>query len=349
MTYSKDRTPSLLTAGYLTLDLIVRDLATRDYWQSAGGTCGNVSIFASALGLDVSLLARIGDDRRGRRILCDVTAAGINGDGIEQVPGLSTPGIVELITGTPEGDHRFTHRCPVCAVGLPKHAVVSYSSAKKQAKSINQFDAFFFDRATSATLLLAEEARKAGLLVMFEPPHIPRTAKALRAAELSDIVKASRRPGSRIPDWDMPPGAATRVIIETLGPEGVRFRYRSSKGWGNWQNMGSFPPTQIKDTAGAGDWMTAGLLTSLLPQRKLLGIDELVSSVEYGRRLSAIGIAFDGPTGALATLGSSNIERIANGDDQIQDGYDTQFQPEARPVCTAMPSNYCPLCLSGKA
>ena len=154
----KGKTPHLLAAGYLTLDLIVRDLEARDYWHSAGGTGGNVSIFASALGLDVSLLARVGEDQRGHRVLCDVTAAGIIATGIEQVPGLATPGIVELITGTPEGDHRFTHRCPACAIQLPKQAVVSHSAAKRQVKSINQFDAFFFDRATSATLLLAAAA-----------------------------------------------------------------------------------------------------------------------------------------------------------------------------------------------
>ena len=177
--------PRLLTAGYLTLDLIVRDLAARDYWHSAGGTCGNVSIFSSALGLDVSLLARLGEDQRGQMILKDVTSAGVDSAGIERVPTLATPGIVELINGTPEGTHHFTHRCPACATRLPKQAPVSQRQAKTQVKSIQEFDAFFYDRATPATLLLAMAAREAGLLVVFEPPNIPWSVMSMQGAEIS--------------------------------------------------------------------------------------------------------------------------------------------------------------------
>ena len=342
----KGKTPRLLTAGYLTLDLIVRDLAARDYWQSAGGTCGNVSIFASALGLDVSLLARLGADQRGHRVLSDVTAGGINAAGVEQVPELATPGIVELIGGTPEGAHRFTHRCPACAIQLPKQAVVSHSTAKTQVKSIKQFDAFFFDRATSATLLLAAAAREAGLLVMFEPPNVPRTVTALRAAELSDIVKTSRRPGYRERDWELRPDAATRFMVETLGPKGVRVRHRSSTEWGEWQNMPPFPTAQIKDTAGAGDWMTAGLLTNLLPLKDEICIDPLLAAIEYGQRLSAISIAFDSPAGALTALGSSTIERIANGTALIQSPCDSQVRISTKAGCASKPSNCCELCLT---
>ena len=344
----KEKTPRLLTAGYLTLDLIVRDLAARDYWHSAGGTCGNVSIFASALGLDVSLLARVGEDQRGHKVLSDVTAGGVNAAGIEQVPGLATPGIVELITGTPGGDHRFTHRCPACAIRLPKQAAVSHNRAKTQVKSIKQFDAFFFDRATSATLLLAAAAREAGLLVMFEPPSIPRTASALRASELSDIVKTSRRPGNRGRDWELRPDGATRFIVETLGPKGVRVRHRSSTRWGEWQNMSPFSPSQIKDTAGAGDWMTVGMLTNLLPRKEVIDMDSLLASIEYGQRLSAISIAFDSPAGALTALGSSTIERIANGTALLPGPCNNQVRVSTRAGCTSTPSNYCNLCLTPK-
>ncbi len=344
----KGKTPRLLTAGYLTLDLIVRNLAAGDYWHFAGGTCGNVSIFGSALGLDVSPLARVGEDKRGHRVLSDVVDAGVNTDGIEQVPGLATPGIVELITGTPEGDHRFTHRCPECAIRLPKQAVVSFSAAKTQVKSIKEFNAFFFDRATSATLLLAAAAREAGLLVMFEPPNIPRTAKALRAAELSDIVKTSRGTGYRGRDWELRPDAATTFIVETLGQKGVRVRHRSTTGWGEWQNMSPFPSAQIKDSAGAGDWMTVGILTNLLPRKEAIDMDSMLASIDYGQRLSAISIAFDSPAGALTALGSSTIERIANGTALLQGPCDRQVRVSTRAGCTSTPSNYCKLCLSRK-
>ena len=291
-------------------------------------------------------MARVGEDQRGHKVLSDVAGRGVNAAGIEQVPGLATPGIVELITGTPEGAHRFTHRCPACAIRLPKQAVVSHSTARMQVKSIKQFDAFFFDRATSATLLLAAAAREAGLLVMFEPPNVARTPKALRAAELSDIVKTSRRTGYRGQNWELRPDAPTRFIIETLGPKGVRVRHRSSTGLGEWQNMSPSPPPQIKDTAGAGDWLTAGLLTYLLPRKDAIGIDPLLTSIEYGQRLSAISIAFDSPSGALTALAPSTIEQLANGTAPIQSSYDSHVHVPTRVGCTSTPSNYCELCLS---
>ena len=219
MTRNRSNPPRLLTAGYLTLDMIVRDLTTGDYWHSAGGTCGNVSIFATALNLDVSLLARIGADHRGQRVLDHMNDAGVNTDDIEEGAALRTPGIVELIRGTSERTHRFTHQCPLCATRLPKIAVASKRQAKTKVKDIDRFDAFFFDRATLSTITLATAAREAGLIVMFEPPSVPRTQRAIRAAELSDIVKLSRRPASRIKNWSLNPNGATKFIIETLGPK----------------------------------------------------------------------------------------------------------------------------------
>ena len=347
MTQDDEKAPRVLTAGYLTLDLIVRDLAKRDFWHSAGGTCGNVSIFSSALGLDVTLLARVGDDQRGHRILSDVANAGVDATGIEKISTLATPGIVELINGTATGTHRFTNRCPACATVLPKQAVVSQRQVKARVKSIKQFNAFFFDRATSSTLLLAKAAREAGLLIVFEPPHFPRGTMSLQAARLSDIVKTSRSPGNRERNAQFQPDAATRFLVETLGSQGVRVRHRSGSGWADWHEIPSLSAPRVKDTAGAGDWMTAGVLASTLTQKGDIGIDTLLESVRYGQRLSAISIAFDGPAGALTALGSSTIENVASGDGPIR-------VPCANNACGSTtgaggilpPPNHCELCLT---
>ena len=179
----------LLTAGYVTLDLIVRDLEMRDFWHAAGGTCGNVSAFASALGLDVSILARVGEDRRGELLVDDLAGTGVDITRVERIPGLSTPGVVEFIRSRRGGGHRFAFRCPACKADLRKAAVVSQRQATRVADCVESFDAFFFDRATPATIRLAEAAREAGLLVMFEPTSVPRTRNAVRAAALSNYLK----------------------------------------------------------------------------------------------------------------------------------------------------------------
>ena len=347
MTRNRSNPPRLLTAGYLTLDMIVRDLTTDDYWHSVGGTCGNVSIFATALDLDVSLLARTGTDHRGQRVLDHMNDSGVNTDAVEEVAALCTPGIVELIRSTSKGTHRFTHQCPLCATRLPKIAVASKRQAQTKVKHIDRFDAFFFDRATTSTVELATAAREAGLIVMFEPPSFPRSQLAIRAAELSDIVKISRRPASRTTNWSLSPNGSTKFIIETLGPNGARFCTKLPVGWTNWTELPPFPTAYVTDTAGAGDWLTAGLLADLLIHQDVFDLDSLQASIEYGQKLSSISIAFDGPHGALTMLGASGIQQAAACPGAFQPPCD---DAEIRPVPpnpgADRPHNYCNLCLT---
>ena len=346
MSQRSGKQPRVLTAGYLTLDMIVRNADTRDYWHTAGGTCGNVSVFTSALGADVSILARVGEDQRGQRLLEGLTAAGVDISHIETVARLHTPGIVELVRSTPEGAHRFTFRCPVCGTKLPKAAVVSKRQAELEVKCIDKFDVFFFDRATSATVRLAEAAREAGLLVMFEPTSIPRTAWAGRAAELSDIVKVSLQSGYNSSKWRLTPGPSKQFIVETLGARGARFLSRSPHGWGSWQEVPAAAQSCIRDTAGAGDWLTAGLITSLPLQPDALDIDTMRASIGYGQRLSAISLAFDGPSGALTALGAPIIAQVARGTSPIQipclPGRPERSQRSRSPWT----AHYCELCLT---
>ena len=311
MNQPKPTAPRLLSAGYLTMDTVVRDLSTGHYWHAAGGTTGNVSTFASALGIQTTMLARVGEDHRASHILRFLSEAGVDTSRIERVPRLRTPGIIELIRGTPEGAHQFTYTCPACQTRLPKDAVVSKRRADTEAQTIDQFDALFFDRATPSTVRLAEAAQNAGLIVMFEPSSIPRTTIAENAAALSDIVKISLKPSQRPGRWHPAQEAHTRFIVETLGAQGVSVRSKLPQGWSAPQEWPAVPQEVIRDAAGAGDWLSAGILYSLLQARDTITTVKLEQSIKYGMRLSAISLAFDGPQGALKALGAKAIQRIS--------------------------------------
>ena len=336
----------LLAAGYLTLDLIVRDVEKGDYWQAIGGTCGNVTSFSSALGLDVTILARIGEDARGQLLLHRLTAARVGASQVERVPHLRTPAVVELVRGGTGGSHRFQFECPRCEARLPKSGVVSKRRAEAAIKSISEFDAFFFDRATSATIRLAEAARDAGLLVVFEPTTVPRTADAQRAAAASDIVKVSQQPKDVMGAWRPPRGASTQFMVETLGSRGLRFRARTPRGWRTWKETPAVEQSQIRDTAGAGDWLTAGLIAALLGESASLNVDIVGAALEYGQRLSAISLQFDGPDGALAALGAPTIRRMTSegGPIQLPAGLPTHA-PKGR-TQPSSPAGHCDLCLT---
>ena len=314
MSQHRDRQPRILTAGYLTLDIVLRDLASLDYWDAVGGTCGNVSTIAVALGAEVTILARIGQDKRGERLLKRLRAVGVGTSGVEEVKNLHTPGIVELVRGGKQKEHLFSFICPSCYAQLTKAAVVSARHAKKAASQIQNFDAFFFDRATPATLHLAQAARGAGLLIVYEPTRTPRTETSTKAAALSDIVKMARRPGSSLEGWLPSPGASTGFLVETLGDQGVRFRWRGPRGWRKWISLTPIHLDDIQDAAGAGDWLTAGLLMECLRSKRELNPETVQQGLGYGQSLSAISIGFDGPQGALLALEQTTIGAGGKGD-----------------------------------
>jgi sugar/nucleoside kinase (ribokinase family) len=301
----------VLTSGYVTLDLIVRDVIPQDYWDAVGGTCGNVSAFLAALGADVSLLARVGFDRRGRRLLSRLKATGVDVSQIERVERLPTPGIVVNIGGDNRKGHRFSFECPLCGSHLPKVGVVSSRRAKIVASQIEDYDVFFFDRATAATIALAEAARGAGLLVVYEPTSIPRTEYAHRATALSDVVKVSEQMNQSMDDWQPASGSSTRFITETLGERGVRFRHRLAGTWSKWTQLPAIKQCCISDTVGAGDWLTAGMLKALLDHSGDMDENAFRKALEFGQGLSALSLAFHGPHGALGALPPATIVHLA--------------------------------------
>ena len=342
----KERSLRLLTAGYVTLDAIVRSRSAGDYWHAAGGTTGNVSVFAAALGIEARVLARVGQDRRGLRLLEFLSKAGVDTSHVERVSRMRTPGIIEVIRGTSDGAHQFTYRCPACQTRLPKDAIVSVRGVDAAIQTIDQFDAFFFDRATSATIRLAKAAREAALLVMFEPPSVPRTANAECAAALSDIVKLSLKPSQCPGQWRPSVEAHTQFIVETLGAQGVRVRSKRADEWDMLRECPAIQQQVIRDTAGAGDWLTAGLLHSLLQSRDAISTSQLNESIEYGQRLSAISLAFDGPQGALTALGAKAMKRMADNPGPFTSASETISHTTSNSNYTRRHLDHCDLCLT---
>ena len=340
------RDPRVLSAGYVTLDLVARDIGSGDLWQSIGGTCGNVSAFASALGARVTILTRVGHDRRGRYLLASLRAADVDVSDVECISDLRTPGVVEFLRTDELGGHRFAFLCPVCGTKLPKATVVSTRQARAMSERVEEFDAFFFDRASSATIRLAEAARDAGLLVVFEPTTVPRTDAAERAAAISDIVKVSKQPSNRMGAWRPRPGASTRFIIETLGSLGTRLRSRKKDRWGDWRLVPCTPQTRVYDAAGAGDWLTAGLLASLLSQPCTPTEYAVHAAIEYGQRLSGLSLWFDGAQGALTALGSATIKQIASENSPIGVPPDVIGLPPQRNHREPQMAGCCELCLT---
>ena len=250
----------------------------------------------------------------------------VQGDG-------STPIIVHRIGRSPSGEpfHTFSWRCPDCGNRLPGYKPVLASIAQGIAAQLGQPQVYFFDRVSRGSLVLAAEASSRGAAVVFEPSSVGHPGLFREAWEISDVVKFSHERLQDMPS-EFESIRGPRLVIETLGRDGLRYRSdlprSATQGWRRSEAMTA---EVVKDTAGAGDWCTAGIIHSLLREgsSSIAAVTdrELRKAIRYGQALAAWTCGFEGARGGMycveQSVFESQVARILEGDD---DG-DQPLQP----------------------
>lgn len=237
----------VLSAGYIALDLICHE---GKLTHRAGGTAANVAANLAFLGWSARVAGTLGEDAAGAVIVDDLEDNGVDVENLELRPGAETPLVVHKITKT---GHRFYFHCPECGRRFPKFRPLSEATARTLAARFEP-EVFFFDRASKATAVLAEELRKGGTLVVFEPSTIGREFE--RCLRASDIFKYSSDRHDVINP--LRSGCTPLLEIVTDGDRGVRVHFGTKSA-----TLPAFE-VAVVDAAGAGDWTTAGLLWRLL-------------------------------------------------------------------------------------
>lgn len=217
----------------------------------------------------------------------------------------STPIIFERIRRMPVGEvfHRFSWRCPNCGARLPGYKPVLAVKAEELIGTLDSPQVFFLDRLSRGAIILARAAAERGAAVFFEPSSLGNPLLFREAWELADVVKYSHERLSELPG-DLEERKGPKLLIETLGKEGLRYRTRlpSPKTW-TWRHMESIPAVRIRDTAGAGDWCTAGLIHRLFPTgASALDVatdGSLRDALRYSQALSAWTCGFEGARGGM--------------------------------------------------
>lgn len=329
---ARSRTPLAVGMGLVALDVVFAaadQIPPRCY---AGGTCGNVLTILSYLGWRSLPVSRLRADKAGDRLVQDLRRWDVSTQFITQSPDGSTPIIVQRIKrpvgGVPQ--HSFSWRCPSCGGYLPGYKPVLASAIERIALTVPRPSVFFFDRVSRSTLLMAKVSRKRGAVVVFEPAGVSDPALFREAWELSHVVKYSHERLREMAELGLgQAGKKDGVLleIETIGAEGLRYRSRLPNAvTSNWVSVGSYSISDIKDTSGAGDWCSAGLLHTLAFKgaRSFARTTprQLKRALDYGQALAAWNCRFEGARGGMyrspRTQFESDVRSIIRGTTSVE-------------------------------
>ena len=180
---------------------------------------------------------------------------------------------------------------------VPLAVVVSQDSEPVTAKGIEpastivqRVDVLFIDRVSKSSMLLAEAASKAGVIIVFEPVSLHESKAFTHLLDLANIVKYSH---DRIDE--LPPSASQsrQLEIQTFGRGGLRFKLSGDR---RWRHMQAEPVERLVDAAGSGDWLTAGFLYGFYRGRarsqKTLEQEHVILALTLGQKLAAWNCGF---------------------------------------------------------
>lgn len=147
--------------------------------------------------------------------------------------------------------------------------------------------------------------------MVFEPSTTGDDEELFAAAlKSSHIVKYADDRMDELAGFELRPNT---IEIQTCGAKGLRFR--ASALGGAWHVLGAYELSHLADTAGAGDWCTAGLLFSLLSERtgsrEYWNAETVMRSLAFGQALSTLNCLTVGARGLLDAWKPSRIVRSA--------------------------------------
>ena len=310
--------PIAIGTGLLALDVVYNADNDEPIGRWAGGTCGNVLVILSFLGWSTYPIARLADNASASLLCGDLASWGVHLKYILRERQGSTPIIVQRIRQDERGHglHYFSFRCLRCGDRLPGYRPVPMSTIRHKILSMPTPALFFFDRISRGAIDMATAFRRQGALIFFEPSTQTDHRLFQEALAVSHIVKVSHEQWAR--RRELSPCETNWLLIETLGSEGLRFfsrlpLYRSC----GWQYVPSFPLGDYKDTAGAGDWCTAGVLACLGTQGakglEHVGERKVRDALQHGQLLASWNCGFQGARGGMYVTPREQLEELALG------------------------------------
>ncbi len=300
--------------GLVALDIVIGCEKGQQPMLWAGGTCGNVLTILSYLGWDATLISRLNSNSISKHIKKDLKKWGVDLSLINIKPTMPAPIILERIYTDSEGvpTHKFKITCPNCRSRYPSYVPVPAKSLDRVFSKKLTPKVFFFDRVSRGAIGLAQEYSKKGSIIYFEPSANSSDKLLVEALQVSHIVKCSHDRGSQLRqhiEKHMP-----LLEIETEGSSGLRFRGTMFRGNRfSWKRNKSFNVLNLRDSAGSGDWFTAGIIFKLCQKgmKCFSGLkqQQIESAFTFGQSLAAWNCSFEGPRGGMYSTGKQGFRK----------------------------------------
>ena len=336
--------PLVVGTGLVALDVVYRGNGSAPVRQAAGGTCGNVLTILRFLGWKAVPVARLGDERAQPLVRADLEQWGVDTRFLSLAPHRPTPIVVERIVDDGAGTvlHRYSWTCPRCGSWLPKYVPVNAGSCEAVIEHLPSPTVFFFDRPSRGAVKLAQAYGEAGALIVFEPSARGEADFFAPALALADIVKYSDHRFAALPRHSPKEG---RLEIQTLGADGLRFRTSRGRRLGVWHNLAAVRSPRVVDTAGAGDWCTAGLLSQLGGSGRSgfaeLGHEDIRQALRHGQALAAWNCGFEGARGGMLGLSRRVFDRAI---EALLEGAEPEAAAEPSETTPLAVEQLCPSC-----
>jgi fructokinase len=301
--------PICIGTGLVALDAVISHDPHKPTQFYAGGSCGNVITILSFLGWNTYPIARLSNNIAAEILIKDLSKWNVKTDMISVSDDGSTPVIIHRILKGPEGTpkHKFEFKNPEDGKYLPSYKPCLSKSVDAIYEKVSNPNVFYFDRINRASIELARKYKLNGSLIFFEPSSISDLKGFNECLEVADVIKFST---DRIGNYsELYKNAKVGIEIETLGKDGLQYR---KKGEVQWTKVPGFLLDDFSDTAGAGDWCTAGLIFKLFCDYKNTNIQDIASidinnAIRFAQALSALNCRFEGARGLMYNIDKSDL------------------------------------------
>lgn len=254
----KNMAINILGAGLSCIDIIKETGST---YKSLGGTAANVISFLSMFSemKTFFLLPSMKDDF----IKKEFSRRDVEIYSFGKKP-IDSPIIIERINN---GSHSFSGVCPYCNYLLRKTKLPQISDINSLSFLDKDINLFYYDRVSSGIKSFVSN-NKSGW--NFYEPNSARSYNVfLENAKRAHIVKFS---SDRIQEnivnkmLDDLASSSVEMVIITMGQKGLKYAIRENGSFNDWISVTSHIINGVKDTSGAGDWVTSIFLFFFLSQ-----------------------------------------------------------------------------------